>query len=69
MTDFRILNGSSKVTLIESIDGWTKIIWRNGKGKLVEKGNMRRKDALAFCEKHGLEINISHLAARERTKE
>ncbi len=56
MTDFRLLNGNKKVTLIEMF---------NGHAIMISPDDRVEFESLDECKKHvsgaGFEVNISHL--------
>ncbi len=56
MTDFRILNGSPKVTVIETFDSRAVIVRPRER---LEFGSL--EECKKHVEKQGMEINISHI--------
>jgi hypothetical protein len=56
MVGFRLLNGVPKITVIETFDSRAVIV---RPGECLEFGSLEK--CKKYVEKHGLEINISHL--------
>lgn len=56
MTDFRLLNGAPKTTVIETFDSRALIV---SPGERLEFGSL--EECKKHAEKHGLEVNISFI--------